>query len=148
VDTMTEQQAVTVPTPRPEPTAAQAPAVPCPAWCNPELHDDGLLPNIPVHHSDPRTWQGTEQCTDAPRAEVSFYRGDELYDNKGLTGTADLDIRLTGGCEWDIGDDGWPVLNGFMSANEARSLGLWLIKMAEEIDPHGTNGQPLDGDAI
>lgn len=128
-------------------SAAQGAVMPCPGWCDPGAHDSSTE-DTPVHHSSPRAWENDSSVGSLSplRFEVSFRRGDEIFDGgRGyLVGGSDLTVRVTG-CAWEftVDERGRPVLEGDLSPNAARQLGAWLTSQAEEVDPDHADGHPL-----
>jgi hypothetical protein len=85
-----------------------------------------------MHVSDWRCWESG----DSPRFEFQMVRHD-MAEKHGIDiGMIDFNVRVEG-CLSDPGNEGW------LTCNQMRDFGQWLVDLAAEIDPHHLNGEPL-----
>jgi hypothetical protein len=124
----------------PQTRQATASAPPCPSWCETNHH----VSDPYTHYS--ATWEWANPAPDDGddwRIGICLYRGDDpLYDEVGDTG---IEIYVTGdGFMINADEEDRPELGGYLMPDQIRALATWLLAMADEADPHHTNGKPLE----
>lgn len=137
VDTLTQQQVMTVPIQRSNPDAGprhQAP--PCPSWCDASHSGDPF-----THYSAIWEWDKAAIDGDDWRVGICLYRGDDcLFPGVGDTA---IELYITGdGQMINADEEDRPELGGYLMPDQIRALATWLLAMADRADPNHTNGKP------
>lgn len=129
--TPTHQRKTGIPVPR---------RAPCPPWCHEHFGD------LHEHRSGVQVWDNPDPDEgDDWRVEVTLYRGDDYssWMPTAEIGDTVVELYITGDIGMiNVADGNRPELSGYLLPDQARSLAMWLLTMADAADPHHTNGQP------
>lgn len=121
--------------------------LPCPPWCVAHSTDAEAMARVApwsesfteVHSSAWRVWGGGDQSSEMPAFQFRIVRHDERHfaDATVLMGMIDFDVRVDP-------SDLAVLCDGFLTCDAMRDFGRFLVALADEVDPNGTNGQPVE----